>query len=92
MTDLWKELHVKALNNKGENENKYLAGFSSRIPRYTKGCKCKEHWTNWIKSNPPTYGTNGEFFEWTVRAHNEVNRKLGKPTYTVEQAKAFYSK
>ena len=91
MADLWRELHKRALANKGQNESHFLKDFSNKIPRYTSGCKCKEHWTNWTKNNPPIYGSKGEFFAWTVAAHNSVNQRLGKPSYTVEQAKIFYS-
>jgi len=92
MAELWKELHIRALANKGKNETEYLKEFAEKIPRYTQGCKCREFWVIWIKSNPPRFGTKGEFFEWTVKAHNQVNKKLKKPEYTIQQAKAYYSK
>ena len=90
MAELWKELHLKALENKGENEARFLSQFSMKIPRYTTGCKCGEHWNIWMKQHPPKYGQNGEFFEWSVQAHNHVNALTGKKQYTVEEAKAFY--
>lgn len=92
MSDLWKKIHTYALANTGQNENKYLLEFSRQIPRYTTGCKCKEHWAKEVKANPPKYGPNGEFFAWTVEIHNQVNKRLGKPTLTVEQARKLYSK
>ena len=85
--ELWKELHVRALNFKGEDDSPYLISFRSRIPRFTTGCSCKEFWIVWIRQNPPTFD---KYFEWTVKAHNAVNAKLGKPTYTVEEAREFY--
>lgn len=91
MSYLWKELHQRALKNQGEDESHYLHNFASRIPRYVTGCKCKEFYSNWVRTNPATYGKNGEFFAWTVKLHNAVNQKLNKPQYTVEQAKKFYS-
>ena len=90
--ELWKELHNRALNNKGESDIQYLQTFGHRIPRYTSGCKCKEFWTNWLKQHPPIFDQNGGYFKWTVEAHNAVNAKLGKKIYTVEEAKSFYSK
>ena len=90
--DLWKQLHTHALKNTGKDETTFLVNFSMKIPRFTTGCKCKEHWAKWVKANPPKYGPNGEFFEWSVSAHNEINKRLGKPTYTVEEARKFYSK
>ena len=88
MTELWKELHNRALKTES-NDRVYLRQFARRIPRYTTGCKCREFWNQWIKKNPPVYGE--KYFEWTVKAHNAVNRKLNKPVYTVEEARAFYS-
>lgn len=91
MSELWKELHVNALNYKGNNDSAYLLRFKKRIPRYTTGCSCKEFWVQWTRANPPTYGSNNEYFEWTVRAHNAVNEKLGKPALSVEDALKIYS-
>ena len=90
MADLWRQLHTHALANKGEDESKFLLNFSIKIPRYTTGCKCREHWSKWFRSNPPKYGPNGEFFAWSVFAHNSVSEKLGKKTLTVEEARKLY--
>ena len=89
MAELWKELHLRALNFKGDNDKEYLLNFSKRIPRFTKGCSCKEHWKLILKSKPPVFGEG--YFKWTVEVHTEVNKRLGKPTYTVEEARKFYS-
>ena len=91
MSDLWAELHKRALNFKGAQDRVYLMNFKNRIPRTTTGCRCKEFYVIWMRQNPPKFGENGEYFAWTVALHNAVNAKLGKPTYTVEQAKRFYS-
>lgn len=92
MTDLWKMLHERALDFNGNQDATFLRNFQGKIPRYTKGCPCKEFWINWIRRNPPVYGKNGEYFAWTVKAHNATNKKLGKPEYTVEEARKFYRK
>ena len=88
--DLWRELHERALNFKGENDNAFLLAFSKKIPRYTPGCSCREHWKLIIKQNPPKFGD--QYFAWTVLCHNEINKKLGKPVYSVEEARKFYEK
>ena len=31
------------------------------------------------RQNPPTYKPSGAYFTWTVKVHNAVNAKLGKP-------------
>ena len=92
MSELWKEFHIKALKNKGGDEKAYLLLFASKIPRYTKGCKCREFWVNYIRLHPPVYGANGELFEWSVTCHNAVNKKLNKPTMTVDVARKIYEK
>lgn len=90
MSQLWKELHTRALQYNGINDSAYIAAFGKKIPRYTAGCSCHEFWKNWIKTNPPIYGQNNEYFEWTVKTHNAVNAKLGKPQISVEDAKTLY--
>jgi len=88
--DLWKELHQRALNFQGDNDIEFLTNFSKRIPRYTPGCSCREHWKLIVKENPPKFGK--DYFAWTVDCHNKINQKIGKPIYTVEEARKFYSK
>jgi len=88
--ELWKELHERALTFKGDNDNQFLLDFAKKIPRYTTGCACREHWRNIVRQNPPTFGD--KYFEWSVKCHNLVNKKIGKPTYTVEEARKFYEK
>jgi hypothetical protein len=92
MAELWKQLHLRALNNNGKSEHLYIRKFTMMVPRYTSGCKCKENWNLWLHDNPPVYGKNGEFFEWSVKAHNYVNKKLGKREFTVDEAREYYSK
>lgn len=87
MSDLWIELHTRALNFKEALDHQYLYQFGARIPRYTTGCKCREFWTVWIRKNPPDFKN---YFEWTVKAHNAVNKKLNKPEITVEEARKLY--
>lgn len=95
MSALWKELHIRALNFEKKPldetakrlERVYLLKFGQRIPRYTTGCRCKEFWDNWYRSNPPTFE---KYFEWTVKTHNAVNKKLGKPEISVDQARQIY--
>jgi hypothetical protein len=90
MSNLWRELHTRALEYKGHNDRYYLKQFSKKIPSYSTGCRCKEEWVKWVKSNPPVFGKGDEYFRWTVRGHNAINRKLGKKELTVEEAKRIY--
>lgn len=92
--ELWRELHLRALNvTLGPNNNRriintervFITNWSRRIP--TKGCKCSDFWHNWYKTNPINFR---DYFAWTVNAHNAVNKKLGKELWTVERARQFW--
>ena len=91
MTQLWKELHTNAIGNNRSNDAIFLSNFGRKIPRYTTGCSCREFWNNWVRQNPPIYTPAGAYFAWTVKAHNAVNAKLGKPQMSVEDAIAIWS-
>lgn len=82
---LWKELHLRAYKHDGSDDHLFIAQFSKKIPRYMKGCSCNEFWTKWKKDHPPVF-TRKCYFEWTVRVHNAVNEKLGKPTICLQEA------
>jgi hypothetical protein len=53
----------------------------SKIP--VKGCNCSNSWYKWYKDNHPDFEN---YFAWTVKAHNFVNAKLKKQTWTVKRA------
>jgi hypothetical protein len=86
MATLWIELHTRALHHKGLEDNAYLSSFASRIPRYTSGCACQEFYGQWVKNNPAKFGDNFEYFSWSVFLHNSVNIKLGRPSFSLEEA------
>lgn len=83
---LWSQLHKRAYNHNGTNDSEFIADFGKQIPRFLAGCPCNEFWNKWIQDNPPRYGID-EYFEWTVRTHNAVNAKLGKPAMSFEDAR-----
>lgn len=92
---LWKELHLRALNyTVGEktSDASWLLAWTRKIPRFTKGCRCNEHWQKWYALNKPDYSSSEAYFAWTVRAHNAVNERLKKPIWEVDQAREHYSK
>jgi hypothetical protein len=93
MSNLWKELHERAISFSEKDDQSYLNTFVNRIPKYHQ-CKCQEFWTAWIKAHPPTYGVNengiNKYFEWTVETHNAVNKKLNKAILPLEEALKLY--
>lgn len=83
LRSLWLELHWQAALGKLTPE--WLDAFGPRIP-----CgECKRHWHKIVEELPPVFGP--ESFAWTVEAHNRVNRTLGKPEFTMDDARRFYS-
>lgn len=42
---------------------------------------CASHWSHIVRAEPPRMHTRQEFEQWLCRAHNVVNRSLGKPMY-----------
>ena len=91
MSQLWSELHRHAINHIGNNDIIFLNTFRSKMPRFTTGCRCKEFWDNYVRSHPPVFGPNKEYFKWTVDTHNAVNIKLGKPIFSLEDALTLYN-
>jgi hypothetical protein len=39
---------------------------------------------------PPDFTSPEAFFAWGVALHNAVNRKLGKPELTIEEARRIW--
>jgi hypothetical protein len=82
---LWAQLHQRALASDLKNEQQWFERFCRQIP-----CgDCKRHWTQVIARMPPDFSSNASYFAWTVAAHNEVSRKLGKPLMSVAEARGF---
>jgi hypothetical protein len=53
---------------------------------------CRVHYTENLKEMPitPSLDTRKDLFRWTVDMHNKVNKQLGKPEYTEQQAITYY--
>ena len=89
---LWEELHTRALLVgflNPSDEKKFIKEWAEKIPSF--GCPCKAFWNQWIKINPPNLTSKDKYFEWTVRAHNGVNVKLGRSVWSVDRAKEKWS-
>lgn len=61
-----------------------LADWENRIPNYD--CRCREGYNQFKAADPPDFSSPMAFFHWTVRIHNAVNQKLGKPELTLGHA------
>ena len=79
----WDDLHDGTVKDKAT-----LANWELKIPQY--GCSCKKFYAEWKAENAPDFTSPDAFFAWGVRLHNGVNRKLGKPELTIDEAKAIW--
>jgi hypothetical protein len=78
----WKSLHLSSLD--GKLDSTFLNDFTRQI-----GCgSCKAHWKTIMRQIPPDYS-----FDWTVKAHNAVSRRLSPPTkeFTTEEALSIWA-
>ncbi len=78
----WKFLHLSALD--GRLSHGTALQFGTCI-----GCPdCKRHFLQLLRTHPIRSGD--DTFATTVRWHNAVNRRLGVPAMTVEQARKLW--
>jgi Erv1 / Alr family len=77
---LWGVLHTLCLT--GTITPEFVQEFARVIP-----CPaCSVHFKQLLEDFP--FEQALDKFEWSVLLHNQVNERLGKPLFTVEQARA----
>lgn len=82
---LWLELHTK------ENPTpEWFEDWLSRIPSFD--CNCQQGARDAIVSEcKPDFTADG-YFPFTVRLHNLINHKTGKPLMSIDDARALYAR
>ena len=53
-------------------------------------CDCKDGYQKILEEMPPDFTCPDAFFAWGVALHNAVNRKLGKPELTIDEARRIW--
>lgn len=81
---MWGELHARPWAWGGADAE--AAWLSSSFARRVPCGECRKHWSEILAAMPPDLSSADRYFAWTVAAHNEVNRLLGKPEMSVEDA------
>jgi len=66
----------------------WLKKWEGIIPRGR--CDCKTGYLEILKDYPPDFSSPEAFFSWGVELHNAVNRKLGKPEMTLDEARKLW--
>lgn len=79
-----------ALHNGSIVDAAGLAEWETTIPHY--GCACRQFYQGYKADNPHDFTSPEAFFRWGVDLHNAVNRKLGKPELTIEEALSIWRK
>jgi Erv1 / Alr family len=83
---LWAELHRWALTADLADAPQWLDRFAARVP-----CgDCRRHWLAGVSDSPPPLESRERLFAWTVARHNAVNRRLGKPEMSLEDARRLW--
>lgn len=75
----WREWHL--VRNPTQE---WFLDWLSRIPN---GCGCVDGFVKWVKDNPPEFDN---WFPYSVRAHNFVNEKIGRPCMSVNEAHSLW--
>lgn len=77
---LWAELHTQ--------QNATPEWFSDWLNRVPKSCGCDRSLQSILDElGPPDYA---DWFAYSVRLHNAINRKLSKPEIDLETARAIW--
>lgn len=91
----WHTIHLTALGYPKEptfSEKKAAKEFYESLTHLIPCPICKLHYAEHLKALPltPSLDSRTDLFRWTVDMHNRVNKDLGKPEYTEQDAVAFY--
>jgi hypothetical protein len=69
------------------------AQFFLQVSNYIPCAKCRVHYNEWCKSNPPTSITGrAAAVNWVWRLHNTVNSRSGKPEFPFEDLERYNGK
>jgi len=86
---MWATIHTLALKADADNEIEAYNEFLNSLLFLLPCDACRQDYTKFVGSNGnPVVGTA---FHWSLRLHNYVNEKLGRPAYTLEQARAQWT-
>lgn len=89
----WLCLHLMALAATDDRRKQSFLDFLDLLKTSYPCHKCRQHMTAYFTAYPVQAHWNEDqgFFRWSVKFHNAVNQRLGKPLITYEQALAIYT-
>jgi hypothetical protein len=87
---LWASFHLHALMYRGNQAEEliWLRDFTASVP-----CGgCRGHFIDVCNLDPPDLSSRESYFAWTVRVHNAINRELGKPEVSLDEATSLWTR
>lgn len=94
---MWFSMHYISLaypKNPNVNQMKQYHAFYTNIAHILPCAVCAKHYNDILDKHPLTIDRLSgpdELFEWTVEVHNMVNKDLGKPQFTLQEAIEKYT-
>lgn len=93
----WHTIHIIALGypkNPSYADKKSAKEFYESLAFLLPCVICKEHYKTHLQAHPitPYLDSRSDLLKWTVEIHNEVNKMLGKPTWTIDEIIAYYNR
>jgi len=87
---VWAVIHGSALRYvKGVSGEMQYERFYTSLAHTLECPVCIGHYIKFIHKHPPDFS---DLFGWTVKLHNSVNERIGKPILTREEAFEIWSK
>ena len=93
----WHTIHITALgypSNPSYAHKKAAKEFFESLKILIPCPICRDHYSEHFEKYPitPHLDRRTDLFKWTVLLHNEVNKMLGKRTFTEAESIAFYTR
>jgi hypothetical protein len=85
---VWATLHTLALKADADLEITAFNNFLNSLLFLLPCSSCKHDFSKYVSAHG--YPELATAFDWTVKLHNHVNAKLGKPSLTVDEAYASW--
>lgn len=94
---LWGAIHIVCIgapSELSEEEKQQYKSFINSLPDVLPCASCGNHFQAVLDDDPVERSLSGRdsLFAWSVRAHNAVNRRLGKPEWSVESSTELWRK
>jgi hypothetical protein len=93
----WHTIHIVALGypkNPTYTDKKCAKEFYESLAFLLPCSVCREHYKEYLQVKPIStfLDSRTDLIKWTIQNHNNVNKMLGKPEWTLEEVLSYYEK